>query len=603
MFFLYNKFIVKGDNMLGKIISVTGDIVKIKLETNIYELDNLMGKNVIFECGEFKIVGEILDGDNTNLSIILVGEIINNKFIYGSIAKPAFNNTCRIISTEELDIIYQNDSNTNSISMGTSAVYRKYRISLDVNAFFSNHFAVFGNSGSGKSYSISKILQSVFYDATNNIPFRTNIFLFDAYGEYQPAFSNIGRNNQNLNYKVITTDLNSSEYNHLSIPFWLLSVDDIALLLNANDENQVPIIEKALKLVGYFTKSEEEVINQKNDILARSMLDIIFSGKSPSEIRNKLTSVLTKFSTRNINLDIALTKGGWSRTIRQCLFIDEAGKFADVELVIQYLEEFTKNEFQLSLPDGSFSYGLKEYALALEFALISEGVLTSEKVFDYANVLKIRLNTLINSDNARFFDYYNFVTIDGYIKELLTVSNGRKAQIINFNMNFVDDKLAKNLVKIYSRLLFTYLSKMKDRGSLAFHILLEEAHRYIQDDVDNKLFGYNIFQRIAKEGRKYGLLLGLITQRPSELNEAAISQCTNFLIFKIFNPKDVVLVKSILPSISISSIDKINTFHPGTCITYGSAFKMPSIINVEMPEPGPLSQNIDINNVWYVKQQ
>ena len=118
---------------------------------------------------------------------------------------------------------------------------------------------------------------------------------------------------------------------------------------------------------------------------------------------------------------------------------------------------------------------------------------------------------------------------------------------------------------------------MKDRGSLAFHILLEEAHRYVQDDVDNKLFGYNIFQRIAKEGRKYGLLLGLITQRPSELNEAAISQCTNFLIFKIFNPKDIVLVKSILPSISISSIDKINTFHPGTCITYGSAFKMPSI--------------------------
>ena len=589
--------------MLGKIVSILGDEVCVKLDANIYELDNLIGKNVVFESSDLKIVGEILSCDNNSLRVVLVGEIVNNKFIYGSIAKPAFNVPCRIINTNELDIIYQNDSNTNSISMGTSAVYRNYRISLDVNSFFSNHFAIFGNSGSGKSYSTSKVLQSIFYDATTSIPFRTNIFLFDAYGEYQPAFHGIGKNNQNLNYKVITTDLNSTEYTHLSLPFWLLNVDDIALLLNANDENQLPIIEKALKLVGYFTKSEEEVINQKNDILARSILDIIFSGSSPSEIRNKLTSVLTKFNTKDINLDISLTKGGWSRTVRQCLYIEETGKFADVEVVVQYLEGFTRNEFQLSLPDGSFTYGLKEFAMALEFALISEGVLTSEKVFDYANVLKIRLNTLINSDYAKFFDYLNFVTIEGYIKELLTVSSGRKAQIVNFNMNFVDDRFAKNLVKIYSRLLFDYLSKLKDRGSLAFHLLLEEAHRYVQEDIDFKLFGYNIFERIAKEGRKYGILLGLITQRPSELSANAISQCTNFLVFKIFNPDDIVLVKSILPNISSSFISKLNTFHPGTCIAYGSAFKMPSIVNVDEPNPGPLSQNVDISRVWYVKSQ
>lgn len=588
--------------MLGKIIAVIGDKVKVKLEANIYELDNLMGKNVVFESGNIKIIGEILDGDTGNLEINLVGEIINNKFLYGSITKPAFNSVCRIITTEELNVMYQNETNTNSIVMGTSVVYRDYRISLDVNAFFSNHFAILGNSGSGKSYSTSKILQSIFYDATTSIPFRTNMFLFDAYGEYQPAFHQIGKNNPNLNYKVITTDLNNSEYAHVAIPFWLLNVDDIALLLNANDENQIPIIEKALKLVGYFTKSEEEVLNQKNDILARSILDIIFSGKSPSEIRNKLTSVLTKFKTKDINLDISLTKGGWSRTVRQCLFIEETGKFADVELVIQYLEQFTRNEFQLTLPDGSFAYGLKEFAMALEFALISEGVLTSEKVFDYSNVLKIRLNTLMNSDYARFFDYLNFVTIEGFIKEILTTSNGRKAQIINFNINYVDDRFAKNLVKIYSRLLFDYLSKLKDRGSIAFHILLEEAHRYVQDDIDVKLFGYNIFERIAKEGRKYGIILGMITQRPSELSETAISQCSNFLVFKMFNPKDVVFVKAILPSISSNFIDKLNSFRSGTCIAYGTAFKMPVIVNVDEPNPSPLSQNVDISKVWYVNQ-
>ena len=589
--------------MLGKIVRIIGDVVRIQLVVNLYELDNLMGKNVIFQENNFKIVGEILEGDSTYLDINLVGEIVQNKFIYGSIVKPSFRATCRIITTEELDIMYQNDLNTNSISIGSSAIYQNYRISLDVNAFFSNHFAILGNSGSGKSYSISKVLQTIFYEAKNNIPFRTNLFLFDAYGEYQPAFNEIGKGNPNLNYKVITTDLNSTEFQHLSIPFWLLGVDDIALLLNANDENQIPIIEKALKLVGYFTRSEEEVLEQKNDILARSILDIIFSGKGPSEIRNKLTSVLTKFRTRDINLEISLTKGGWNRTIRQCLFIEQSGKFADIELVIQYLERFTQNEFQLSLPNGTFAYGLKEFSMALEFALISEGVLTSEKVFDYANALKIRLNTLMNSDYAEFFNYLNFVTAEGYIKDLLTTSNEKKAQIVNFNMNYVDDRFAKNLVKIHSKLLFDYLSKLKNRGSLAFHILLEEAHRYVQEDIDVKLFGYNIFERIAKEGRKYGILLGMITQRPSELSETVISQCSNFLVFKMYHPNDLVFVTSILPNVSSNLINTLKTFHSGTCIAYGSAFKMPVIVNVDEPNPGPLSQNVDISKVWYVKNQ
>ena len=197
MFFLYND---NGDNMLGKIISIIGDTVKIKLETNVYDLESIIGKNVIFDGTSIKIVGEIESGDSTNLDINLIGEIKNQKFSYGSIGKPAFKDACRFITKEELDIIYQNDASTNSVSMGVSSIYRDYRISLDVNSFFSNHFAILGNSGSGKSYSTSNIIQKIFYEAKNSIPFRTNIFLFDAYGEYQPAFNDIGKNNPNLNY-------------------------------------------------------------------------------------------------------------------------------------------------------------------------------------------------------------------------------------------------------------------------------------------------------------------------------------------------------------------------------------------------------------------
>ena len=587
--------------MLGKIIEIVDGKVCVKLEVNIYNMNNLSGKNVIFEDENTKIVGEVANVYSDRIKVNLIGQIENNIFIYGDIIKPSFKSLCRVITKEELDIMFSNNKEENSILLGKSFIYNNYDIRLNVNNFFSNHFAILGNTGSGKSHSVARIIQSIFYEA-KYLPFRTNIFLFDAYGEYQQAFNQIGNINENINYKVYTTDLNTSEYEQLKIPFWFLGVDDIALLLNAEDQNQLPVIEKALKLVSLFARDEEYVIKQKDDIIARSLLDIIFSGKNPSFIRNKLVSVLTKFNTKNINLDINLTKGGWTRNLRQCIFIEESGKFADIEIVIQYLEEYVSDEFELKVPDGSFMYTLDDFNLALEFALISEGILNSDKVYDYANILKVRLNNLINSNYSKYFEYSNFVTKEDYIKILLTAPNGRKAQVINFNINYVDDRLAKNIVKIYSKLLFDYIAGLKNRASMPFHIVLEEAHRYVQNDKDKELLGYNIFERIAKEGRKYGILLGLISQRPSEISETTISQCSNFLIFKIFHPRDLEFIDSVLPNINSGITSKLKTLHPGTCIIYGNAFKMPVIVKMERPNPTPLSNNCDIENVWYIKK-
>lgn len=587
--------------MLGKIIEIVDGKVCVKLEVNIYNMNNLSGKNVVFEDENTKIVGEVANVYSDRIEVNLIGQIENNIFIYGDIIKPSFKSLCRVITKEELDIMFSNNKEENSILLGKSFIYNNYDIRLNVNNFFSNHFAILGNTGSGKSHSVARIIQSIFYEA-KYLPFRTNIFLFDAYGEYQQAFNQIGNINENINYKVYTTDLNTSEYEQLKIPFWFLGVDDIALLLNAENQNQLPVIEKALKLVSLFARDEEYVIKQKDDIIARSLLDIIFSGKNPSFIRNKLVSVLTKFNTKNINLDINLTKGGWTRNLRQCIFIEESGKFADIEIVIQYLEEYVSDEFELKVPDGSFMYTLDDFNLALEFALISEGILNSDKVYDYANILKVRLNNLINSNYSKYFEYSNFVTKEDYIKILLTAPNGRKAQVINFNINYVDDRLAKNIVKIYSKLLFDYIAGLKNRASMPFHIVLEEAHRYVQNDKDKELLGYNIFERIAKEGRKYGILLGLISQRPSEISETTISQCSNFLIFKIFHPRDLEFIDSVLPNINSGITSKLKTLHPGTCIIYGNAFKMPVIVKMERPNPTPLSNNCDIENVWYIKK-
>lgn len=582
--------------MLGKITSIKDNNVYVALNVNVYDMDNIIGKNVVFDN---HIIGEVSNMSNSVMEVSLIGEIKDNKFIYGNLTKPSFKSECRIISGPELDIIYNVDKTKNVVKIGKSFLYNSYDVYLNINSFFANHFAILGNTGSGKSYSVSRLLQGIFYDA-KRLPYNTNIFLFDAYGEYQRAFVNINQVNPNLNYKVYTTDLKSQDFELLRIPFWLLGVDDICLLLNVNDTRQIPIIEKALKLVCYFCKNDESVIKQKNDIIARSLLDVIFSGKNHSETRNKIVSILSKFSTNEINLEIKLVKGGWARSLRQCIYVEESGNFADIELVISYLEGFCMDDFELSFPDGSYAYTIKDFYTSLEFALISEGIFNSNKVFDYANILKIRLNSLMNSDYVNYFIYDRFITKEQYINTILAKDNG-KAQIINFNINYVDDRFAKVIVKIHSKLLFDYIVKLPNRGSISFHIILEEAHRYVQNDTDVEILGYNIFERITKEGRIYGIILGLISQRPSEISETAISQCSNFIMFKMFHPKDLKFVSDIIPNISETVLSRIKVLHPGSCMMFGTAFPMPILTIVDKPNPEPLSQSCNIDNTWYVE--
>ena len=244
-------------------------------------------------------------------------------------------------------------------------------------------------------------------------------------------------------------------------------------------------------------------------------------------------------------------------------------------------------------------YSLKDLELALDFALISEGVLKSDKVFDYANVLSVRLHTLINSEYASFFDYPDMIDRKSFIARLLTTNDDKKAQIVNFNINYVNDRMAKTLTKIISKMLFDFSVESRDRGKFPFHIIIEEAHRYVQMDRDQQLLGYNIFDRITKEGRKYGVLLGLITQRPSELSDTSISQCSNFIILRTLHPKDLNYIKQMVPNVSDEIIAHLKTLQPGNAIAFGSAFKVPVDIKVDMPNPEPKSSSSNIVKTWY----
>ena len=587
--------------MLGNISEIIDNYVYINLSIDITQQPNLVNLHVVFDDGKKKVVGEIANTNKEKMTVIIVGEIKDGNFIPGANAKPSFKSVPRLIKADELAILLGDQTTKHGqTNFGTSNVYEGYKINVSINDFFNSHFSILGNSGAGKSCTVASLLQKLFTSSPTP-PKNAGLFFFDAYGEYTNAFGKIHERNPVLNYKSYTTNTDTPECEILQIPIWLLDVDDLALLLDVNTPSQLPIIEKTLKLVPVLTGDGENVIKKKNDIIARAVQDILLSGNDSTKIRDQVIGVLTKFNTPSLNLNSQIVQPGYTRTFKQCLFVDKTGKMQEMELVVEFIRGYIMDEqIDLKPEDINPYYTLTDLELAMDFALISEGILKSDKVFDYANVISVRLHTLASGENAVYFSYPKYVTRDQYLEDLVTnKQTGGRCQIVNFNINYIDDRLAKVITKILSRMLFKKASTIKPRGSRAFHIIIEEAHRYVQHDGDVELLGYNIFERIAKEGRKYGMFLAMITQRPSELSDTCVSQCANFVILRTMHPVDLEYIRTMVPNVSNEIVLQLKNLKPGNCIAFGSAFKVPTQLYVDLPNPRPLSNNVDLENVWY----
>lgn len=586
--------------MFDKIVYISNEGANVKIKDGENLSTNIMNMHLVFEDDKKKILGEVDDIDDNVVKAHFLGELLPDRFIGGVIRKPDLNSKVRIITPEEMKLIV-GDEKPSTMTLGASPLYDSCPIKVDINELFSNHMAIFGNSGSGKSCGVSRLIQNVF-QTPGFIPFRSNFFIFDSSGEYRNAFQDINKIDPNYNYKFYTTNYYEPNTEQLKVPLWLLTVDDLALLLSVTNHSQLPIIERMHKLVRIFNQGDVNATEYKNHIIAKAIMTVLYSNETSTSKRNDIFSIIGSCSTEQFNLEAELPGIGYTRKFRDCFLIDSEGNFTESVLLTKYVSEFIKPELDNFEPTKVVYYTLEDLEKALNFTLISEGWLRNENTYGDAVTIRVRLHSLITGDYAKFFACRTFMSEQQFIASLIMMPDGKhKAQIVNFNLDDVDDSFAKTITKIFCRILFDFTKSLKDRGSLPFNILLEEAHRYIQNDTDTFILGYNIFDRIAKEGRKYGLIMSLISQRPVEISDTVISQCSNFLIFKMNHPRDLDYIKKMVPNISEEIVEKQKTLQPGTCMAFGSAFRIPMIVRMEMPNPQPYSANADVFKQWTVQ--
>ncbi len=578
------------------IIKITDNVATVAINKGANAvLPDLMNMHVIFESGKNKVLGEVKDISTDSVDIKFLGEFTERGFTTGIVRKPSLDSKTRMINESELQLIIGTKSPDNFL-LGYSPLYNNYPIYTNINELFSNHFAIFGASGSGKSCGVARIIQNIFANPEKPV-YNANLIFFDAYGEYKNSFSNINQINSNYNYKFITTNKVDATDEDLRVPIYLLTLDDIALLLGATEHSQLTILERALKLVRVFARNDENSIQVKNHLIAKSIMAILFSNMTSAGKKNEIFKIIHKTHTPQFNFNSQVQGIGFTRSFSECFDIDSTGQFAEMVLINEYILSFIDDSLEEKMPVDNQYFTIDDLEIALNFTLISEGFQENSALHDASTVLMVRLHSLVNSPNKRIFEFPDFITLEQYITSLVVRQNVR-CQIININLEGVDDNLAKVLVKIFSRMFFDFAKSRPNRASIPFHLFLEEAHRYVQKDSDVFLIGYNIFDRIAKEGRKYGVLLDIISQRPVELSDTVVSQISNFMIFKMTHPADLQYIEKMLPGVSTDVMEKLSSLQPGTCVSFGSAFKIPFITRMQMPNPSPYSSNCDVANAW-----
>lgn len=603
-----NGVIVDVNSDLGNYINTIDGILfigEVGSYVSIYEI----GRTIIAE-----IIGvdEKVQSANVNelarpnskrqIYLNLIGEIVGEKFCFGVSKMPLIFSTVYMISQKELTTmlevgeeaikVSEESDGTRAIllSVGKSVIFPDYEVKVNIDKFFGFHFAVFGNTGSGKSNTVAKILQNIF-EKQNYSAKGAKFVIIDSNGEYNKAFSKLNKFNPHIKHSLLSTDEVVGK--KFEIPVWALSADDWATLLHASEKTQMPVLKRAIDIARIFYKCEEDDNKVKNHILASTLLGIIQSSDTSPSKSDKLKAIVTKFHTTEISLNSIIKD---NKTLGELIginygsMIDEAGA---ISFLMTFLNE---QEISDNIVKAMVPYSLSDFIKAVEFATLYEGSISSQRIQEYTSTLMTRLQSLQDGVQGRIFSKTEFNTVEEYIKSLLDEN-----QIVDLDISSLDDSSAEVVTKVLAKLILDYLKGCEVKAETPINFIIEEAHRFIKNDTNYGVIGYNIFERIAKEGRKFGMLLGISSQRPSELSKTVVSQCSNFIIHRVQNPDDLQYLAKMVPYVNNNMIDRLTYLQTGNALVFGSAINLPTLTEFAQANPTTDSGNAKISEKWYIE--
>jgi uncharacterized protein len=558
---------------IGTVIESASNAILIRIESDeVFEKNKSeiqIGKYLQIKEGNHNYVicsiQSIKINDETSKYIINSQPIgvFSDDFRQGSSILPSPTEEVFIIDDVIMNKIFSKDSNY-TFEFGQLIQNPDIKLHINGNSFFSKHIAVVGSTGSGKSCTVAKILQdAVGISKKTNLnkgkPKNAHVIIFDIHSEYKSAFEIDSTENFNLN---------ALDVDKLKLPYWLMNSEELeSLFIESNEQNSHNQVSQFKKAV---------VLNKVkyNPILTKVNYDtpVYFSIE---EVYNYIY---------NLNNEV----------INKIEGEDQKPKLSD-ETLIDDMNSYFNEKFEFITANQTKTTKASNGAFNGEF-----------------NRFLSRLETKINDNRLDFLlqpnksdgKLYKTEDFEEILKQFLGYLD--KSNITIIDLSGVPFEVLSITVSLISRLVFDFAfhySKLKhnkfELNDIPFLIVCEEAHNYIPKSggAEYKASKKSI-ERIAKEGRKYGLSLMVVSQRPSEVSDTIFSQCNNFVALRLTNISDQNYIKGLLPNNANSITDILPTLSAGECLIVGDATPMPAIVKMEMPDPEPKSESIKFHSQW-----
>jgi hypothetical protein len=437
-------------------------------------------------------------------------------------------------------------------------------LKIDGDRFFSKHIAIVGSTGSGKSCTVARILHDVVgidkkQNSNKENQNNSHIVIFDVHDEYTAAFT--------LHDDQLFT-LNRLDIDTLRLPYWLMNSEELESMFiesnEANSHNQVSQFKHAV------------VLNKEkyNPTIKEVTYDtpVYFSIK---EVYNYI---------ENMNREVIGRLDG-----------EDKPKLLDGTLVIErrnhYFEKIcsfvvSSTAAATKATNGPFNGEFNRFTSRLEAKLTDK-----------------RLRFLLNATKEDG-DTFKTEDFESLMKQFLGYLD--KSNVTIVDLSGIPFEVLSITVSLVSRLIFDFCfhySKLRhvnnEQNDVPVMIVCEEAHNYVprNNDVAYRSSRKSL-ERIAKEGRKYGLSLMVVSQRPSEVSETIFAQCNNFLSLRLTNDADQNYVRRLFPDNSNAITEILPNLSPGECVVVGDAVLLPAVIKMPLPDPEPHSQSVKVHREW-----
>lgn len=560
----------------------------------------------------------------------------------GVYSYPSVGDIVVIPNQIQLRAIVQNRDSNAQIKIGVSSLAANAPVYVNPDKVFGRHIAILGNTGSGKSCSVAGLirwsLESAKKQRNDNKNLNARFIILDPNAEYTNTFDDLVNVRK---FQIILNDKDklSENIQQLKVPSWMWNSYEWSSIAQASGKTQRPLLRRALREIknGIDNEAIDDftlhlrryysscLIEIKND-LQRGVSS--FKGKpGKNEFGKKLQSIEKDMIADQTKITDEELKPVFETVLNRIKsIVDE--KFAtfknDEGKIIEYFNDFEKQDVEntiealehLLVSVGGFSIynGPDEDSPVFfnnsDFIFHLERLVQEKNYQQYMDFFLMRIRSILT-------DYRIASVIETSNREELTLdewlniyigSNNDDGTINIIDLSLIPSEILFVIVSVLSRIIFEAHQRYRRKNGIMLPttLVVEEAHNFIKwhnesdDEITANQLCSQSFEKIAKEGRKFGLGLLISSQRPSELSQTVLSQCNTFLLHRLVNDKDQEMVKKLVPDNIGSILNELPVLPTKKAILLGWAAPLPIVVEMDTlkEEHCPKSKDPEYWNVW-----